>query len=193
MLIDLTFSLKHQTESFNGAVKEVDTSKGLRVVVDVPNHGEIEHTYATRLEEGVGLFAAYSFDYTIKDFTEYEVIHSFEEDRRLFQAIENATTEEDKDKARKLYWNHLEVSDYGSADTLEQILEYGKRFIDSPEPYVISFGLISNDDTGGGWRFHKNGPYIGKHEELGEYLSDSPEIKEIITFHFHKLKLKEVK
>ncbi len=197
MLIDLTFSLK--PNHYNRAtLKEFDTSNnGLRIVLDIPNHSILDHQYAVKLDS-LGCYSAWSFEYIIEDFTEYEVINGFEEGQKLFKAIEKAMSDGDKDKenkARDLFWEHCNNSEYGVADSLEQVLEYGKKFIESEHPYVISFSLIKSEDQPdeGGWRWHKWGPYIGQHSVTHEYLKDQPEIKEVIIFHFHKLKLKDKK
>jgi hypothetical protein len=80
-------------------------------------------------------------------------------------------------------------TEYGTADSLKQIYKYGKYFIKSEDPYVLSLSLLTQEDNGG-FRWHKNGPYIGKHKNLGEYFSDTPEIDNIIQFHFHELEKK---
>lgn len=69
-------------------------------------------------------------------------------------------------------------SPYGVADSLEQIKEYYKEEIDDPvNRYVIHidggvFQDKENKGKGGGWRWHKWGPYIGKLEPQYEYLDD---------------------
>jgi hypothetical protein len=48
-------------------------------------------------------------------------------------------------------------SDHGRADSLEQILEKGKPFLDSPRSYVLETSLYDNTDE----KAYKAGPYIG--------------------------------
>lgn len=102
------------------------------------------------------------------------------------------------------YWNEFDESatwllpnPYGTADNLEQIKEYFKRQISDPdEKYFIVIHHIyqekENAYKGGGWRWHKNGPYIGNLEPQCEYLDDEdfgPDFPGyVIGFHCYKLK-----
>ncbi len=102
------------------------------------------------------------------------------------------------------YWNEFNESatwllpnPYGVADNLEQIKEYFKRQISDPdEKYFIVVHHIyqekENAYRGGGWRWHKNGPYIGNLEPQCEYLDDEdfgPDFPGyVIGFHCYKLK-----
>lgn len=81
--------------------------------------------------------------------------------------------------------------DYGTADDLEQILDYYKRQIDDPDHmYVICVFLIDKV-SGAGFRFHKNGPYIGtKHNIdedgdtwLPECIEDCENLDTVVSFH----------
>ena len=68
-------------------------------------------------------------------------------------------------------------SQYGVSDNIEQIKEYYKEWFDSSETkWVITvtpvFQHKENAGKGGGWRWHKWGPYIGNLEPKYEYLDD---------------------
>lgn len=85
---------------------------------------------------------------------------------------------------------------YGVADNLQQIKEYFSKQIHDPENrYWISIHYISQNKEragkGGGWRWHKWGPYIGNLEPKCEYLDDEdfgPDFSgHVICFHCYKL------
>lgn len=66
---------------------------------------------------------------------------------------------------------------YGVSDSIEQIKEYYKEWINSPSTkWVITVTPVFQDKTkrgeGGGWRWHKWGDYIGDLNPKYEYLDD---------------------
>ena len=66
---------------------------------------------------------------------------------------------------------------YGVADNIEQIKEHYKRWLDDPKlKWVITVTPVFQDKSkkgeGGGWRWHKWGPYIGTLNPQHEYLDD---------------------
>ena len=68
-------------------------------------------------------------------------------------------------------------STYGVADNVEQIKAFYKEEVEHPENrYVIGLSYVfqekSNAGKGGGWRWHKWGPYIGELKPEYEYLDD---------------------
>ena len=70
-----------------------------------------------------------------------------------------------------------DIGSYGVADNLEQIKNYYKQQIEDPDKkYFISVAPIfqekENFGKGGGWRWHKWGPYIGNLNPKCEYLDD---------------------
>lgn len=86
--------------------------------------------------------------------------------------------------------NHplFQLGEYGTADNLEQIKHHYRKLINyKTRRYFITVSLIKNDNDGGGFRWHKNGQYIGKYKNLGEYLWDSPEIKEVYSYQIYQL------
>lgn len=84
---------------------------------------------------------------------------------------------------------------YGVADSIEQIKDYFKEEIEDPiKKYVISIILIKqnkgNRGKWGGWRWEKNGTYIGNHTPQCEYLEDEdfgPDFKHLIKFHIYPI------
>lgn len=81
-------------------------------------------------------------------------------------------------------------NDFGVADSLDQILEYFKPEVEDHDSlFVIGATLVkrdlSNKGKGGGWRWHKWGPYIGTRERTTEYLDDEPEIDSVLVFHIY--------
>lgn len=87
-------------------------------------------------------------------------------------------------------------STYGVADSIEQIKEYYREEIaDLKNKYAIAvtpvFQERENRGKGGGWRWHKWGPYIGKLEPQCEYLDDEDfgeGFKYILTFSIYRIK-----
>ena len=83
-------------------------------------------------------------------------------------------------------------SQYGVADNLDQILEYYKEEIDSDDRFFIYVYPIyqdkSNRGNGGGWRWHKWGPYIGQLTPECEYLDDEDfYVDYVLIFHIVKI------
>lgn len=85
---------------------------------------------------------------------------------------------------------------YGVADNIEQIKEYYKEAIDDPNNnYTIFISQVfqnkENAGKGGGWRWHKWGPYIGKLDSQCEYLDDEKfgdDFSHVITFQIMRFK-----
>lgn len=82
---------------------------------------------------------------------------------------------------------------YGVADSTDQALEYAKKHLgDRPERFCVFVTHIvkdlSNAGRGGGWRWHKWGPYIGTGTPTMEYLDDEKEFADgVYVFHIHEL------
>lgn len=78
---------------------------------------------------------------------------------------------------------------YGVCDTPQQFLDrFRGRLADDPRTFCMSFTHIPKDPTnagqGGGWRWHKWGPYIGDGEPTTEYLDDEPEfVQGVYVYH----------
>lgn len=84
---------------------------------------------------------------------------------------------------------------YGVADSIEQIKEYFKEEIQNPNrKFIISFATAfqdkQNKGKGGGWRWHKWGPYIGKLDSQCEYLDDEDfgdDFECVICYHLYEI------
>ena len=68
-------------------------------------------------------------------------------------------------------------SQYGVCDNVEQVLEKYKEILEGYEHQYFGwftpvFQEKENAGKGGGWRWHKWGPYIGELERRCEYLDD---------------------
>lgn len=78
-----------------------------------------------------------------------------------------------------------EPPSYGVADSVEQFMErFGEFIRTSPHKYAVGFTEVRRTDQpeSGGWRWHKWGEYVGKHEAQHEYLHDEQGIDSVVTF-----------
>ena len=88
------------------------------------------------------------------------------------------------------------TSDYGVADNVEQIKDYFKKYInDKTKKYIISITPVFQEKEhageGGGWRWHKWGPYIGKLNPQYEYLDDEDfgdDFQYVLCFNIYEVK-----
>lgn len=76
-----------------------------------------------------------------------------------------------------LFAPDFKKSSYGVADSVEQIKSYYAEEIETKErKFFISMTPVyqdkNNKGKGGGWRWHKWGPYIGNLNPKCEYLDD---------------------
>ncbi len=80
---------------------------------------------------------------------------------------------------------------YGVCDSPDQFMETvgAKLEADKERKYCVSLVrlLKSEQETPGGWRWHKWGPYIGKQDPQCEYLYDEPVITEVWTYHVYEM------
>lgn len=84
---------------------------------------------------------------------------------------------------------------YGTGDTPRQIINTFK-FLDEMKDrkFVICMSLIVKDESnkgkGGGFRQHKNGPYIGSKTMRYEHFDDEgPEFKELVQYHIYEINM----
>jgi len=83
-----------------------------------------------------------------------------------------------------------EFNCYGVCDSPQQLLvSLPNEVLTGPKKYVISMTqlLKENQNSGGGWRWHKWGPYIGMQNPQCEYLYDEPNIKEVWVYHIYQI------
>ena len=90
-----------------------------------------------------------------------------------------------------MFENETYHSDYGSCDSPEQFLShnYGKILQESKHQYCVLLTFLSKKDHSG-YRWHKNGPYIGEKDQQYEHLGDEPEIDHIYQFSIYRRKEK---
>ena len=90
------------------------------------------------------------------------------------------------------WFNTTWKSSYGVADDLEQVEAYYAEDIADPNrQFILKFEVIVRDEQPkeGGWRWHKWGPYIGKHEIQCEYIYDEVGIDHVLIFHIYQVEL----
>jgi len=78
-----------------------------------------------------------------------------------------------------------EIPDYGVCDSIEQFMErFGAELEASDRSFAVGFTEVVREEqsAGGGWRWHKWGPYIGTHDIQCEYLYDESGIERVFTF-----------
>lgn len=95
--------------------------------------------------------------------------------------------------------NHLQqtLETYLTKDSTHSFFVQGKRLYkfltDNPDAvYLIRFHPVFNhhDDASGGWRWHKWGPYLGKHTPQCQYLDEEQNIDYVLIWHLYPLKKK---
>jgi hypothetical protein len=80
--------------------------------------------------------------------------------------------------------------DYGVCDNYEQILEQRKDILDHPNKnFVIGLSTVEkkNQESWGGWRWHKWGEYIGNQNPQHEYLYDEEGIEKVYCYHIYEI------
>lgn len=85
-------------------------------------------------------------------------------------------------------WQHFQAKAYGVADNIQQILQYFHAVIGNPNNKVlIAIRELKREDQheSGGWRWHKNGKYIGTKKPQHEYFYDDTHIDKIMPFHVY--------
>lgn len=81
------------------------------------------------------------------------------------------------------------IQSYGVADSVQQIKQTYK-FLDKSDRQFVCFVTPmyrEHQSDSGGFRFHKFGPYIGRHNITCEYLYDQTDIDVVYVYHFHEI------
>ncbi len=144
--------------------------------------------FVNKIEDGVYETMTHSFEYIIRDHTDYQEIKGAS--YGLFDESWNLIP-----RGGPLFGYKTIQIPYGVADNIEQIKEFFAKAIQNPnQKLVISYVVIDKKDEpkNGGWRWHKWGEYIGKHEIQHEYLADEVGIEKVLCFHGHFIEKKEV-
>lgn len=85
-----------------------------------------------------------------------------------------------------------ELNAYGVCDSPVQfLLRFKKALTEDKRTFVVSFTHIEKDPSnagkGGGWRWHKWGPYIGEGKPTMEYLDDEEEFEQgVFVYHIYQ-------
>lgn len=134
----------------------------------------------------------HDFNYTPQSDPKYDQGIGIYQSAFSFNFPENEFEETQKLSFNNRYpkFNDPLKGSYGVADTIEQIKEYYKEEIEDPNnKYFIHLSVVGqekeNKGKGGGWRWHKWGPYIGKLDSQCEYLDDEEfgdDFEYVITF-----------
>lgn len=82
------------------------------------------------------------------------------------------------------------ASDYGTCDSFDQVWEAYPDLLTDPRTFILRVCKVHKDKQSpqGGWRWWKNGVYLGNKSEGYEYLYDEPNIDFIWKFHIVQLK-----
>jgi hypothetical protein len=77
---------------------------------------------------------------------------------------------------------------YGVCDNVDQVLEKWPHIEQSTDEFIITLTEIvrAEQPESGGWRWHKWGEYIGKHNPQHEYLFHEKDIDSVFCFHVYK-------
>lgn len=79
---------------------------------------------------------------------------------------------------------------YGVCDNYEQVLSHHPEVNDPNKKFVITLTPIikAEEPSGGGWRWHKWGEYIGTLNPQCEYLYDENDtIQKVYVYHIYQL------
>lgn len=108
-----------------------------------------------------------------------------------------ATLQRCPEDSHRLYrfenWRKDEFNDvrtlnaYGVCDGPEQLLSLYNFEADPRRLFISMVPLRKKDQSPGGWRWHKWGPYVGKQDPQCEYLMNEPVIEEVYTYHVYEL------
>lgn len=87
------------------------------------------------------------------------------------------------------YKDFISYGAYGLCDSPEQLFERYPHLVDDDVPRFATFYKISRESQSpqGGFRYHKNGTYIGKQKPRHEYLYDDKHIDFICGFHLYRV------
>lgn len=177
MLQALTFTDKYLGERKDKFILDT-TNNGLTVSFEFDGK-TIRHPCAAYIEDGI--YWGNNFHIILDMYTDFEEVENWREAHELFKAIESSKDEdEDEDERNKLreQLNFAYRMLYGNADSLDQIKEKFRSYLDDPERLYV---LAMYED--GAFVTHKNGPYIGTKDLTA---SDT-----VLYFHFHEIKRKQ--
>lgn len=135
------------------------------------------------MQYGVGIYQCnFDFNFSHEEFLEFDI------DKGIYNIP--------FDQSFKVFAPTYNKTQYGVADSIEQIKEYFKEEIeDLNRKYFITITPVfqdkDNKGKGDGWRWHKWGEYIGKLDSKCEYLDDEDfgaDFKYVICFYLYEVK-----
>lgn len=159
----------------------------------------LEMKHPPRIERGV--YAAYNFSTRsvvekVVDDVPPHMDWSRPADERLSSYLDGAHAYKRKmDKLysqkyqRVPYKDFMSLGAYGLCDSPEQFFQMYPHIMDDDVPRFTTFYKITraSQDPQGGFRYHKNGKYIGKQRPRHEYLYDDTHIDFICGFHVYRV------
>lgn len=93
-------------------------------------------------------------------------------------------------------FGHLGLKDeYGMADNYEQLLKYYPELLNGDKKHIVLTEWLYRDDENrdSGFRYHKNGPYLGEKEIRSEYFNNDTHIDKILLFNILEVIEEDVK
>ena len=155
------------------------------------------------IREGTGLYWTHELKDVIRnsnercedDFASYNSLTGRYFSRKMQREFMDMETFEEQD-ASGYSLADMGLSSYGVSDNIEQILTEYHAVLANPElKTVIQLSPVSREhqSSNGGWRWHKNGRYIGTQKPTHEYLYDDTHIDTVIMYHVFSIQTEEVK
>lgn len=221
MLVDVTFNPERVNKEFeNRGVSfksEIVNNEGKEFTLYSYNM-DLEHEFWKNhkvdssevrfaVREDKGIYWGWNFDHMINDYFEENVRDAFamfnlktgaaatrKELRKYYDLLGEADISDEDHRRTMQEMCSFESASYGTADTVQQVLMKYERVISNPDVKIVfCFHTIKRKDQSpdGGWRWHKNGEYIGTKEPQHEYLYDDTHIDEIVQFHVYLIGEKE--
>lgn len=158
----------------------------------------LEMTHPTRLSRGIyvadGNMRARSIVQNIvedvpafRDFSRDRNMDTYWEDSRKWKRKMDKLYSEKYKRGPYRDWGGLGA--YGLCDSPEQFLAMFPHIEDDDVPRILTFhGIMrKHQPAQGGFRYHKNGNYLGKQRPRHEYLYDDTHIDMICGFHVYRV------
>ena len=178
MLVDLSFKLPADPLNGHPDFKLIEAKSGPEgILIRVSHKGEppCNVVYVERVQ--LGVYCAWNFHNTIDEYADHVTVMNIPSWDELIKSPEKMKEE------MEIGW----YGGYGSADTVEQILAWKDgAFVKSDRLFVLEINEVSREHTPG-WRWEKNGSYIGTKSPQAECIGDEPEIVSVLNFSFHEV------
>lgn len=173
MLIDLTFKIEFGRRYRREFVTDFRTDGGSLTVA--MRMGDVA-VGPTCLVQRIATGVYWSFQFTdALDYTDWEEVNAFGEWQAEFERWRALPDGPEREAARTRSLRRH--SDYGIADDLAAVLRYGREFVRSAAPHVLTLRPIDRVDE----KWHKSGPYV--RSRTGRVCPEPG----CVAFSFHKL------